>query len=66
MFEIVPYPQFVFYALSAFVVAGLLIAFIMELVDESHTGTERFEGLFGDRPAKNWRRMGVEKEAMED
>ena len=66
MFEIVPYPQFVFYALSAFVVAGLLIAFIMELVGESNTGRERLEGLFDDRPAKDWRRMGVEKETMED
>ena len=66
MFEIVPYPQFVFYALSAFVVAGLLIAFIMELVGESNTGKERLEGLFDDRPAKDWRRMGVEKETMED
>ena len=66
MFEIVPYPQFIFYALSAFVVAGLLIAFIMELVCESHTGRERLEGMFDDRPAKDWRRMGMEKEAMED
>lgn len=66
MFEIVPYPQFVFYALSSIVVVGLLIAFIMELTCESHTGRERLEGLFDDRPAKDWRRMGVEKEEMED
>jgi hypothetical protein len=66
MFQLVPYPQFVFYAVSAVAVVGLSIAFIMELVGESHTGRERLEGLFDDRPAKNWRRMGVEKEAMED
>ena len=66
MFEIVPYPQFVFYALSSNVVIGLLIAFIMELTRESNTGRGRPERLFDDRPAKNWRRMGVEKEEMED
>lgn len=66
MFEVVPYPQFVFYAVSAIVVVGLLIAFIMELTCESNTGRGRPEGLFDDRPAKNWRRMGVEKEEMED
>lgn len=66
MFEVVPYPQFVFYAMSAFVVVGLSIAFIMGLVDESHTGRERLEGLFDDRYAKDWRRMGMEKEALED
>lgn len=66
MFEIVPYPQFVFYAVSAIVVVGLLIAIIVELTCESNTGKERFDGLFDDRPAKNWRRMGMEKETMED
>lgn len=66
MFEVVPYPQFVFYALSSIVVVGLLIAIIVELTCESNTGKERFDGLFDDRPAKNWRRMGVEKDAMED
>jgi hypothetical protein len=66
MIENVPYPQFVFYALSAIAVLGLSMAFIAECIYGGDTGKGRTDGLFEDRPATDWRSMAMEEETLED